>query len=411
MNNAEGLYMNDSSIYINLAQAAILLGLVLIAGGTAFRLLRNREELLQEWDRTFLATLSRLVQESAANKSMLLQVFVIIALSVLLGLLLGFMFTDYQYLTYPTRVVSIYLALYLLLVIPLILRFVVSLSALNQGARQLAAGNFDVAIPEKGQWMLSSLAQHLNHMRLTIQQSVEEQTKNERLKSELITNVSHDLKTPLTSIINYVDLLKKHSITSTETLPYIEVLEQKSLRLKTLIDDLFEVSKIVSGAVKLHYEKVDMAALLQQALAEFSDEIQASTLTFRVQNHQPPIFVQLDGKQTWRVFENLISNALKYSLPNTRVYISLTELTDRVMFTMQNVSAYEIDYEVNELFERFKRGDPSRSTEGSGLGLAIAKSIIELQGGQLRIELDGDQFKVILLLPKNQQKEPCILTV
>ncbi len=403
--------MNDSSIYINLAQAAILLGLVLIAGGTAFRLLRNREELLQEWDRTFLATLSRLVQESAANKSMLLQVFVIIALSVLLGLLLGFMFTDYQYLTYPTRVVSIYLALYLLLVIPLILRFVVSLSALNQGARQLAAGNFDVAIPEKGQWMLSSLAQHLNHMRLTIQQSVEEQTKNERLKSELITNVSHDLKTPLTSIINYVDLLKKHSITSTETLPYIEVLEQKSLRLKTLIDDLFEVSKIVSGAVKLHYEKVDMAALLQQALAEFSDEIQASTLTFRVQNHQPPIFVQLDGKQTWRVFENLISNALKYSLPNTRVYISLTELTDRVMFTMQNVSAYEIDYEVNELFERFKRGDPSRSTEGSGLGLAIAKSIIELQGGQLRIELDGDQFKVILLLPKNQQKEPCILTV
>ncbi|MFB6365241.1 ATP-binding protein [Paenibacillus elgii] len=146
--------------------------------------------------------------------------------------------------------------------------------------------------------------------------------------------------------------------------------------------------------MELAVENVNVADLLQQALAEFSDKIEASTLTFRVRADNPKVTVPLDGRKTWRVFENLISNALKYAMPHTRVYLTLTEEADKVVFTISNVAAYELNFDVDEIFERFKRGDPSRNTEGSGLGLAIAKSIVELQGGQLRIDIDGDYFKV-----------------
>lgn len=167
-----------------------------------------------------------------------------------------------------------------------------------------------------------------------------------------------------------------------------------------LIDDLFEVSQFSSGAVVLALETVNVAALLQQALAECSDKIEASMLHFRIHIERPHIFAQLDGNKTWRVFENLIHNALNYSMPDTRVHLSLTEEQEHVVLKISNVSAYEILFDAQDLFERFKRGDASRNTEGSGLGLAIAKSIIELQGGRLHIEIDGDYFKVTVNLKK-----------
>ncbi|MEA4825202.1 MAG: ATP-binding protein, partial [Clostridium sp.] len=174
------------------------------------------------------------------------------------------------------------------------------------------------------------------------------------------------------------------------------ILDRKTQRLKVLIEDLFEASKVASGAIELNIEKIDVAALLTQTLAEFDEKIKDSSLTFRVNGTNKKIYANLDGKKTWRVFDNLINNALKYSQENTRVYIDLIEYDNKVTLTVKNISSYEMDFNVEEIFERFKRGDKSRNTDGSGLGLAIAKSIVELQGGKLDIEIDGDLFKAIV---------------
>ncbi|WP_308423021.1 HAMP domain-containing sensor histidine kinase [Paenibacillus marchantiophytorum] len=262
------------------------------------------------------------------------------------------------------------------------------------GVQQMAAGNLHDVIPVKGRGSMADLAGHLNQMQIGFKTLLDKEMRIERLKTELIANVSHDLKTPLTSIINYVDLLKQKDLPSDTIESYVQVVDRKTQRLKVLIDDLLEASKMSSGAVELHMETVNVSSLLSQALAEFSDKIENSEVSFRVQIEHPQITAALDGRKTWRIFENLLSNALKYAMPHTRVHLNLREDHDHVVFTIKNVSAYEIDFEVEELFERFKRGDQSRHTEGSGLGLSIAKSIAELQGGDLQIEMDGDLFKV-----------------
>ena len=238
-------------------------------------------------------------------------------------------------------------------------------------------------------------------MKVGFKKSLENEIKSERLKSELITSVSHDLKTPLTSIINYVDLLKKEGLSKEELQGYIDVLDRKSQRLKMLIDDLFEASKMASGAVELNIEKVDVTSLLQQSLAELDEKINNSSLTFKLKMPSEKIYANLDGKKTWRVFENLINNILKYALPKTRVYIELIEQDSKIIITMKNISSYEMDFDNEEIFERFIRGDKSRNTEGSGLGLSIAKSILELQGGTLSVEIDGDLFKAKVIIPSS----------
>ena len=225
-----------------------------------------------------------------------------------------------------------------------------------------------------------------------------EQAKSERLKTELITNVSHDLRTPLTSIITYSELLKTPDLSEADRAAYIEVIDRKSKRLKVLIDDLFEASKMASGSVELIKERVDLVQLLQQALAEHNEEIDQTSLKFRVTNPETPLYSIVDGQKLWRVFDNLINNILKYSLENTRVFMSLQKVDDKAMITFKNITKYELAESVDELFERFKRGDESRHTEGSGLGLAIAKSIVDLHEGNLDIEVDGDLFKVTITL-------------
>ncbi|WP_239710729.1 HAMP domain-containing sensor histidine kinase [Paenibacillus sp. 19GGS1-52] len=294
----------------------------------------------------------------------------------------------------------LYEVLYILLVVPYtISRFRQFMSIIN-ATREIAEGNIQYTIQETGSGALSRLAGYINNMKLGYQNALVSQVKSERLKTELITNVSHDLKTPLTSIINYVDLLKKEVLHSEKGQSYVLVLERKALRLKYLIEDLFEVSKMTSGTVELDIQTIDVATLLTQAIAEFSFNVGDASLEVREKIAKSPIYANLDGNKIWRVFENLIGNAKKYSLPGTRIYIYLDESTDNIIFKIQNTSVYEIDFAAEELFQRFKRADESRQTEGSGLGLAICKSIIELHGGDIKIEIHGDQFNVLLNLPK-----------
>lgn len=296
----------------------------------------------------------------------------------------------------------LYLLLYVLLLAPYILSKLRRYIAIIKGSKKIAEGNIQNSIQDKGKDSLSELAGYINNMKAGYQNALDNQMKSERLKTELITNVSHDLKTPLTSIINYVDLLKKENHTSETARAYIETLDRKALRLKLLIEDLFDISKMASGTIELDMEYVDVATLLTQAIAESNNHMGQASLEIRERIAKFPIHAYLDGNKMWRVFENLIGNAQKYSLPGTRIYIYLDETDDLVRFKIQNTSAYEIDFDVEELFERFKRADESRQTEGSGLGLAIVKSIIELHGGKIKVEIHGDQFNVILHLPKKR---------
>ncbi|MBC2578853.1 sensor histidine kinase [Clostridium sp. DJ247] len=265
-----------------------------------------------------------------------------------------------------------------------------------KGTEEILSGNLDYVIEQEGKDSIAKLAYNINNMRTGYKKSLESEIKSERLKTELITNVSHDLKTPLTSIINYINLLKKDGLSTEEIKSYIEVLDRKSERLKTLIEDLFEASKMSSGSVELNIEKVDVTELLKQSMAEFDEKFKSSCLTLKFNCDKKHIYANLDGKKSWRVFENLISNIIKYSQPNTRVYIDLVEEENKIKIVMKNISSYELDFNVDEIFERFKRGDKSRNKEGSGLGLTIAKSIVELQGGKLNVEIDGDLFKAIV---------------
>jgi DNA-binding response OmpR family regulator/signal transduction histidine kinase len=230
--------------------------------------------------------------------------------------------------------------------------------------------------------------------------SVDNAVRSEKMKSELITNVSHDLKTPLTSIINYVDLLDNDNISDEKRKAYLEILKERSLRLKVLIEDLFEASKAASGNLEMHMEDLDPVALLRQTLGEFEDKISLSNLDFIKMIPDKKTTIYADGKKTFRVFQNLISNILKYSLSGTRVYIDVEEKDSFVSITFKNISEYPLNFTEEEILERFKRGDASRTTDGSGLGLAIAKSLVELQGGIFEIKLDGDLFKVSILLQK-----------
>ncbi len=261
----------------------------------------------------------------------------------------------------------------------------------------IAAGKMNKDLNLSGNTVLVRLAANINLLKQGVKTSQSEQAKSERLKTELITNVSHDLRTPLTSIITYTELLKQQDIDE-ENKAYLEIIDRKSKRLKVLIDDLFEVSKMASGNMELKKDKVDLVQLLHQALGEYDDMIKGSSLEFRISHDDPPINAFVDGQKLWRVFDNLIANILKYSLENSRVYINLNATQDLASITFKNISKYELKDNSDELFERFKRGDTSRHTEGSGLGLAIAQSIVELHNGRLEIETDGDLFKVTVTI-------------
>lgn len=220
--------------------------------------------------------------------------------------------------------------------------------------------------------------------------------KSERFKTELITNVSHDIKTPLTSIINYVDLIKKENPENENIKNYIEVLDRQSGRLKKLIEDLVEASKASTGSLAVNLAESDVSVLLSQTVGEFDERLKAAGLTAVLGLPEKPVLIMADGRHLWRVFDNLMNNICKYSQKGTRVYLDVAESSGTVTVIFKNISAYELNISGEELTERFVRGDRSRNTEGSGLGLSIARSLTELQDGTLDIDIDGDLFKVTL---------------
>lgn len=261
--------------------------------------------------------------------------------------------------------------------------------------KSIAKGNLQTEFD--GDWgVFESYKQELSEIQTGFSKAVEEEVKSQRMKTELITNVSHDLKTPLTAITTYIELLKDESITKEQQKEYLAVLEKKAFRLKTLIEDLFEVSKASSGNVTLHPADVDICNLMRQVYLEYEDKVKDANLIFRFRMPEEKVILKLDSQKTYRIFENLYTNIIKYAMPGTRVYVNAEKSGEGIFIELKNMSKAELSVTPESLTERFVRGDSSRNTEGSGLGLAIAKSFVELQGGKLNIEIDGDLFKVII---------------
>ena len=270
----------------------------------------------------------------------------------------------------------------------------------------IANGDFG-SVPEEDLGVFNPIKENLENIEKGFSAAVSEEVKSQKMKTELITNVSHDLKTPLTSIITYVDLLKKEGITEEERQKYLDTIDKKSNRLKFLIEDLFEVSKATSGNVKMNPMKVDVVSLIKQTLVELEDKLNATHLEVKGNFPEEKVILELDSMRTFRIFSNLISNISKYSMPYTRVYINVKRDAENTEIEFKNISAEELNCDVENLTERFVRGDKSRNTEGSGLGLAIAKSFTELQDGKMKVSSDGDLFKVVLTFKnhRNLKKE------
>ncbi len=279
-------------------------------------------------------------------------------------------------------------------------RWAVKFSAVRAGAEELSRGNLEYRINTlRLPPLLRDHANNLNHISDGMAEALEEQMRSERLKSELITNVSHDIKTPLTSIINYVDLIKAEHVEDPKVQEYIAVLDRQSARLKKLTNDLVEASKASSGAIHVELADVDACELLQQATGEYSERLSASDLTPVFSLPETPVYIRADGALLWRVIDNLLSNICKYTLPGTRVYLSAVSDGARLIIQAKNVSRAPLNIPPDELMERFVRGDVSRNSEGSGLGLSIAQSLTELMGGTFELEIDGDLFKACLTFP------------
>lgn len=281
-------------------------------------------------------------------------------------------------------------------------RTVSRFQSLQAGVRAIRSGDLGTTIDIKG-GDLGALADDINTLREGLDAAISSEVKSERLKTELISNVSHDIKTPLTSIVTYVDLLKnelaKPQPDDAVLREYADIIERKTARLRVLTTDLFEAAKATSGAMTVELEQVDFQALLRQGLGEFDDKLHEAQLEVRMSTPEKPVCVTADGRLVWRIFENMMSNVIKYAMPGSRVYLDLTTGHGMAMLTMKNISAYELNIPAEELMERFKRGDESRSSEGSGLGLSIATSLAQLQHGLFSIEIDGDLFKATLSMP------------
>ncbi len=285
--------------------------------------------------------------------------------------------------------------------LPLVLWFMLGLRRLQRGVRRIADGDVQHTVsPRYLYGELATTAGDINRIGGGLNEAVEARVKSERFKTELITNISHDIKTPLTSIINYVDLLAKEPTASARAEEYVATLQRQSGKMKKLIEDLLEASKASTGNLPVEPAPCELGVLLEQCAGEYAERAAAARLDLRLTVPPTSVTVMADGKHLWRVLDNLLSNACKYAMPGTRVYLDLVNRGNGACITVRNISRQPLQLSGEELQERFVRGDSSRNTEGSGLGLAIARSLTELQGGTLEIAVDGDLFKAILTLPK-----------
>ncbi len=311
------------------------------------------------------------------------------------------------FISYADSVMAFALLIVIALVVTaLYALFIAMIYQLHKAGKELAKGNLSYKLDTK--YMFGPFKEHgenLNKINESIQLAVEERIKSERMKTELITNVSHDIKTPLTSIINYVDLLEKEGIDKEPEKSYIDVLVRQSARLKKLILDLVDASKASTGNVELSFEIMDANMVLTQASAEYEDKLAQNNITLVVNTLDEPVLIKADGRHLWRVFDNLLNNAYKYAMPGTRVYAQVDLVNDKVRITFKNISKEPLNISSDELMERFVRGDSSRNTEGSGLGLSIAKSLCNLMGADFEILIDGDLYKAIITFDVTEKKE------
>lgn len=280
----------------------------------------------------------------------------------------------------------------------------------KNGVEEVKNGNLTYKIPVEGEGELDKLAQSINAISESSNVAVQNELKNQRMKTDLISNVSHDLKTPLTSMVTYIDLLKKEGLDSENAEEYLRILDEKTERLRHLTEDLFEAAKASSGAMPVNLEKVELLSLINQGLGEMDDKIQASGLNFIINVEKDKYYVMADGQLLWRVVENLLGNVLKYALENSRVYIDIKDVETKkgnvkgmITLEIKNISKNPLNISSDELMERFKRGDESRTTEGSGLGLAIAKDLVKLQKGWFEVFIDGDLFKARVMLDRYEE--------
>ena len=273
--------------------------------------------------------------------------------------------------------------------------------ALRKGIEEIAEGNIDYKIEVTDDGELDRLSEKVNEISEAVSLAVDEELKSRQMKVDLISNVSHDLRTPLTSMITYIDLLKSEGLGSENAPEYLRIIDEKTVRLKKLTDDLFEAAKASSGAIPVNLEKIEMISIVNQALAEVGEKLDATGLQILFDRKPEKAEVMADGQLLWRVIENLLTNAAKYAMPSSRVYIDIFEEEEgRVRLEIKNVSREPLNISADELTERFTRGDRSRNTEGSGLGLSIAKDLTGLMGGEFKIYIDGDLFKAAVILER-----------
>lgn len=274
--------------------------------------------------------------------------------------------------------------------------------SIRKGGKALAEGNLNyVTDTEHIPWDLRGLGVDLNAISKGMQKAVDQRIRSDRFRTELITNVSHDLKTPLTSIINYVDLLKKRNLADETARNYLEVLDRKSQRLKTLTEDLVEASKASAGVLPVERQRLETCQLVEQALGEYAEKLTAAQLTVVTRYPKEGAFILADGRHLWRILDNLLSNCAKYAMPGTRVYVDVVRKDGQVLLAVKNISADPLNLPAEELLQRFVRGDDARTGEGSGLGLSIAQSLTNLQGGKFRLQVDGDLFKACVIFPEH----------
>lgn len=286
-----------------------------------------------------------------------------------------------------------------------IVKVAVEYQKIQKGVKRIAGGDIAWQIPEEGlTFDRKTFVQDINRIGAGLDKAVDESLRSERMKTELITNVSHDIKTPLTSIINYVDLLKREELADEKVRGYLDILEKKSQQLKTLTEDVVEASKASAGNLKLEYEDLNLVEMVLQANGEFQEKFAQQDLELIQRLPDKPAVIWADGRRVWRILENIYQNVYKYAMPHTRVYVELEADTLQAVFTMKNISQEPLNISPDELTERFIRGDSARSTQGSGLGLSIAKSLTELQAGEFKLYLDGDLFKVWIAFPISEGK-------
>ncbi|MBQ2657732.1 MAG: HAMP domain-containing histidine kinase [Erysipelotrichaceae bacterium] len=363
----------------------------LIKGSLTYLILKNCVKLVQFVVRTTKGMIRSVVSILGEIPLVWKTVLVVSALTLIELLILVESYSDF------------YVAFWFmknLVLIPLIIYIAICMKKLLKGGMSLAGGDLSYHVDTRRMfWDIKKHGENLNSIGKGMAIAVNEQMKSERMKTELITNVSHDIKTPLTSIINYADLIGKEKTSSKKIKEYTEVLLRQSERLKRLIDDLVEASKASTGNLEVSLAPCDSATFVNQAVGEYQDKFKDAELTLVTQVPDEQLTIMADGRRMWRIFDNLMNNIFKYAQKNTRVYLTLEKDDDKAVFTFKNTSREQLNISEEELMERFVRGDQSRNTEGNGLGLSIAKSMAELQNGELKVSIDGDLFKAILTFP------------